>query len=140
MPDDSKDGFLVILGPDPDKRKKVKEEFEASTELADLRSKTRVWSSSAEHPQVKDRDTGESLFKADGNPTVLYMDANGEVLHRQEGYNSGDIGALRKINPNYDPRKDLDLRRNLINRFMPKNWLLLAGGVLALYLLTKKGN
>ena len=50
---------------------------------------------------------------ASGSPRVIVQKASGEVLHSQSEYNGADelASALRRIRPNYDPKKDPDQRK-----------------------------
>lgn len=100
LEDDSAKLWLVVSG---EGREKFLTDAKADPKLADLLSRTRVWSVPADHFSLKDRDTGKVMFPV-GSPGVLLAAADGTELYRQVGYQGPqDLEALRKADPNLKP-------------------------------------
>ena len=112
FPDDSGYGWLVVICPDESTRKKVTDDWAKEPAVAVLREKTHVWSRPPQHMHMIDHRAGTPLYYAGGNPTIYYQNSGGEVLHRQDDFSPGDFKALRKIDPTYDPKKDVDQRKS----------------------------
>ena len=74
-------------------------------------------------------------FVTTGKPTIYVQAPDGKVLHRQDDYQGGApelAEAIRRIDPNYDPKKDFDLRKllripNPLSKVPVAAWLLAAG-------------
>jgi hypothetical protein len=64
-----------------------------------------------------------------GSPTIYLQAPDGKVLHRQDDYRPGDLGAIRKAIARYDAKKDPDARRPAVAG-LPL--LLVMGGAIAL--------
>lgn len=116
IPDDSKKFRLVIIGPDAD-RKRVADAWGSMD--AEIRDRFAVWSVPADHWSLKDGETGETIFKCGGSPTVYCQAPGGKVLHRQDSFGDvGDLEAIRKAVKKYD-QKDPDLRKPDPNKPAP---------------------
>jgi len=123
LPDDSKKSRLTVIGSDAE-RKPVEDDL-AKPENADLRDKTILWSVRPDHWSVRDGGW------APGTPAVYLQPPKGanikvsqvdpatkkkslvtvaalgdEVLYREPEYKTGDLQAIRKKLPDYDPSKD----------------------------------
>jgi hypothetical protein len=114
LQDDSNFLRLTILDPDPIRRKKISEELGKLPEFRNVL----IQAYHPDHWAVK-----EAGFRASsGAATTIYIqspprdgDGAGVVLHRQPDYNDGSAGvikAIRKMDPNYSPDKDPDLRKD----------------------------
>lgn len=114
--DDSKKRRLVIIGSEA-ARNLVLADIKASQTLADLLKEIVVYDYTPDHWHLR---PGFKTAATDATQPVIYLaDAKGEVIHRQDDYKDGAKGlqialqkaALRKTDPNYDPKKDPDLRK-----------------------------
>lgn len=110
LPDDTGKLWLTVIGTE-EERKRVKEDLDKAP--ADVKESVTLKLYDPQRWEVKD-----SGFVLDGKPTI-YCQApqTGKVLHRQDDYNGGAdalFTALRKAKPNYDPKKDPDLRQSFL--------------------------
>jgi hypothetical protein len=138
VPDDKDLARITVIGPEPE-RSAVVSDLKSSPALAAHRPQYLVQGYDPSHWAV--RDYG---FVLTGSPTIYVQAPSGEVLHRQDAYFGAEAFAatLRKVDPAYDPAKDPDVNK-------PKSplpfdlkdvpaWAWLAGGGVALYLLSNK--
>ena len=108
LQDDSDTLRLTIIGSE-EARRRVREDLAGP--LADEAREFLIQDYPPDHWAVKDAG-----FHREGNPTIYIQKPDGTVLHRQDDYNGPDefravLEKLRRPDPNYDPRKDPDLRR-----------------------------
>jgi len=138
LPDDAGKPRLTIIGPEADRRR-VLDDLAKAPALAEFRDHFLVQAYPPEHWAV-----ANSGFVTDGRPTIYMQAPDGKVLHRQNDYAGPEdlAQAIRRADPNYDSRKDPDLRQpSPLARFslarIPTAVWLLAGGCLFLFLLRK---
>lgn len=124
--DDSGKLRLTVIGS-PEERSRVLQDVPA-----ELEDKVNVWSVAPDHWSMKDNVTGAPIYVTSGHPTVYLQAPDGKVLHRQDGYQPGDMQAIRKA-AGYDPSKDPDVRRPASGSSLPLQ--LLGGGGVALVVL-----
>jgi hypothetical protein len=107
LSDDSSKLRLTIYG---DGRERVTQDLGMSPQLAEFKGHLLVQSYPAGHWALEGFAAPEA-----GKPTILVQDATGKVLHRQSDYDgtAALAEALRRVNPNYDPSKDKDLRKSV---------------------------
>ncbi|HYR03018.1 MAG TPA: hypothetical protein VES58_06705, partial [Syntrophobacteria bacterium] len=95
---------LTVIGP-KENRREVIDDLSSNSELKSLSGSF----------QVQEYDPGSwavdpSLgFDVKGKPTILLQRPDGKVLYRRTDYKEGPNGiiqAIRKADPNYDPKKD----------------------------------
>jgi hypothetical protein len=106
LTDDSKKLRVTVTGP-PEKRKQVADDLRKQTDADSFIVRDY-------DPKAWEMNCG---FKTDGDPTVYCQAPSGKVLHRQDDYQGGadaTIAALRKAKAGYDPKKDPDLRKELV--------------------------
>lgn len=105
--DDSQKLRVTVISKNAALRKQIKADFDnCPAELRDL------YVFNAYAPD--DFEVARVGFVTTGEPTIYCQAPNGKVLHRQDDYKDGAIGlqkALRRSDPNYDPKKDPDLRK-----------------------------
>ena len=105
--DDSQKLRVTVISRDASIRKQVKNDFDnCPAELRDL------YVFNAYTPD--DFEVARVGFVTTGEPTIYCQAPSGKVLHRQDDYKDGAVGlqkALRRSDPNYDPKKDPDLRK-----------------------------
>lgn len=105
LPADKDKLRLTIIGPAADTAR-VAQDLDKQP-LAALKDRFVVQSYEPSHWAV-----AGAGFKCDGPYPVVYLQApDGKVLHRQDGYEGPDklAEAVRKADPNYDPKRDPDL-------------------------------
>jgi hypothetical protein len=107
IPDDAGKQRLTVIGTVSD-RARVVNDLKNAPELAAYRTALVVKSYDPSHWAV-----ANAGFRTSGAPSIYLQEADGTVLHRQDGYaGAADLAnALRKAQPDYDPNKDPDLRR-----------------------------
>lgn len=111
LPDDKNRIRLTIAGGTDDERKKVLADLASSPQLAPYRDGLLVQAYEADNWALRPG------FVTSGHPTIYLQAPDGKVLHRQDDYSDGATGlatAIRKANPQYDAKKDQDLRRPVI--------------------------
>lgn len=109
IPDDSALPRLVVISADAGERQRVIGDFNANPGLTGFRGKFVAQDFSPSTWQMMGMG-----YVSSGHPTIYALSPKGKVLHRQDDYTDGAAGlatALRKLDPNYDPQFDLDLRR-----------------------------
>lgn len=139
VPDDSGKLRITVIG-DPNWRSVV-EDFARHPALASYKDKVVAAWYAPDHWAI-----ARQGFVTSGRPTIYVQAPDGTVLHRQDDYQGGAEAlaeALRKIDPNYRPEKDRDLRKSgLLNRFLPHiPWSVpatLASAAALLFLLRRK--
>ncbi len=110
IPDDRKLPRLTVIAADPAQRRAVVNDLQNSPELAPFKNKVVVQALAPTDWQVQGLG-----YVASGKPTIYLQSADGKVLHRQDDYADGPAGlagALRAIDPTYDPAQDKDLRKS----------------------------
>ena len=134
LPDDAGKLRLTIIGPEAD-RKRVLDDLAGAPALAEFRDRFLVQAYPPDHWAV-----AGCGFVTGGRPTIYMQVPDGTVLHRQDDYSSPEdlAGALRRADPNYDARKDPDLRHAAPRVRLPAAAWLLAAGCLFLLLLRKE--
>jgi hypothetical protein len=145
LTDDSSLLRLTIVG-DEGTRKRVLADIDATPYLKDWKGKLVIRSYAPDHWAVKGLG-----FLAEGETfSLLVTLPTGEVLHRQADYSDGAEGlseALRRIDPNRDPKKDPDRRKSeepsldsLVEQLkkVPQLVWVVLGGLLLLWYLNKK--
>jgi hypothetical protein len=134
LEDDSKKGHLTIIG-NPSDRQKVLEDLDKHAELARLKSDYHV---QAYGPG--DWAVSEAGFVTSGTPTIYCQAAGGQVLFRKDRYEGAENLAeeLRRLRPDYDPKKDKPSLIDLSPKFMLNinPWWVVAG-LIVVYLLTR---
>jgi hypothetical protein len=107
IPDDSRSPRVVVLGS-AGARQKVADDWSKSPNLVPFKDKAILQAYAADDWAVK--DVG---YTQTADPTIYVVDAGGKVLHRQEGYSGPPqlAQALRRADPDYDPKKDPDLTK-----------------------------
>lgn len=149
LTDDSKLRRVTVIGSDAE-RKPVMDALANAPELTFAKGLLLVQGFSPDHWAVAD-----SNFKRDGKPTVYIQAADGKVLHRQDEWRGATkfAEAVRKSDPNYDPKKDPDLNKAIIpppplkpdgggfdwSKIPGGAWILLGLGVLGIFVLLNKG-
>lgn len=105
IPDDSKKLTVTVIGTKADRDK-------AAAELRTHPDAERfnVWSVPPDHHSLKDTETGKTVYKTDGTPTLYVQAPDGKVLHRQDDA-VNVVDAVRKAVKGYDAAKDPDLRK-----------------------------
>lgn len=134
LADDSGKLRLTVIGGE-DVRRRVREDLEKAPELAEFKDRLLVQDYAPDHWAV-----ARAGFVTGGKPTVYLQQPDGKVLHRQDDYSGpADLAAaLRRADPNYDTKKDPDLRRIVPSvrfdwsRIPMAGWLLAGGLVLVL--------
>ncbi len=129
IPDDAKKLRLTVIGTKAERAPVLIDLGLA--ENADLRDKVNVWDVEPTHWSLRDNVTGKAMYMTGGHPTVYLQAPNGKVLHRQDGYQPGDVSAIRKLVASYDPSKDPDVR-NPLSLDLTGPLPLLAGGFLGI--------
>jgi hypothetical protein len=122
LADDSGKLRVTVTSPDAAKRKQV---------VSDLKKMPEADSFAIRDYDAKSWEMNAG-FKTDGAPTIYCQAPTGKVLHRQDDYQGGadaTITALRKAKAGYDPKKDPDLRKELIPNTPTLNTSLLALGI-----------
>ena len=140
VPDDTEKLRLTVIGSEAE-RKKVLADLDSSPQLVGVKERVLIQAYPPDHWAV----TGAG-FSAGGKPTIYVQAPSGKVLHRQDDYADGASGlatAIRKADPNYDPKKDPDTRKPTVipadlQGYVPY-LLLAAGGGLGLWMLRKGG-
>jgi hypothetical protein len=105
-PNDGMKLRLTVIGPRP-LRDPVLNDLEKNPQLAQLRPRLLIQGYDPGHWAIRPG------FVQSGQPTIYLQAPSGKVLHRQDDYKGGPealYAAIRKADPNYDPRKDPDLR------------------------------
>lgn len=107
VPDDAGLLRLTVIGPEAD-RKQVLADLQAVPALAVHRDKLVVKDYDPTHWAV-----AGAGFVTSGRPTIYLQAPDGKVLHRQDSYPGAEklAEAIRKADPNYDPKKDPDLTK-----------------------------
>lgn len=108
IPNDANSLRLTVIGPDAERRR-VRDDLEKSPLLSAHQGKLAVQDYPPDHWAV-----AQAGFFTGGKPTIYLQTPDGKVLHRQDDYDDGAEGlaaALRRANPNYDFKKDPDLRK-----------------------------
>jgi hypothetical protein len=107
IPDDTKKLRLTLIGADAD-RKPIESDLASHPLLTPLKDQFVLWSKAPDHSSVK--NVG---FVTAGHPSIYVQSADGKVLHRQDSYRGPEqlAEAIRKANPNYDPKNDPDLTK-----------------------------
>jgi hypothetical protein len=137
LPDDARHLRVTVIGPD-DSRKAVLGDLQTHPSLAAWKGQLVVQEYGPEDWAVKGAG-----FHAGGTPTIYVQSPGGTVLHRQDGYGGPDelAAALRKLDPNYDAKKDPDRRRILptlgLNINVPWSVYAVAGAAAVIALLGK---
>jgi hypothetical protein len=135
LADDSAKLRLTIIGSEAE-CKRVLDDLKGP--LADLAGGFLVQSY-----RPKDWAVARVGFHTAGKPTIYVQASSGKVLHRQDDYVDGADGlrraleAIRKPDPNYDPAKDRDLRRQRTDLSI---WAVLGLAGLLFLLAHRKGN
>lgn len=109
LADDTHKLRLTVIGGEPE-RKQVVSDLAASPDLAPFRETVLVQAYAPEHWAVR-----EAGFVTSGTPTIYVQRPDGKVLHRQDNYSGGAAQlaeAIRRIRPDYDPKRDPDALRN----------------------------
>lgn len=139
LPDFASKARLVVVGS-PEARARVRADIKANP----ISDAILVQYFAPDAWQVRGRD-GEPAFRTDADPTLTLVKPSGRVMHSQAGYNGpSDLQALRKADPNYDPKKDPDLRGpgpvlpNIPLPNIPLPWLLAGGALLLFFFLRRK--
>lgn len=101
LPNDAGLLRMTVIGSDAD-RKKVLDDVAKFPE----REKMLVQDYPPDHWAVKGAG-----FVTTGKPTIYLQAPSGKVLHRQDSYSGPAplVEAIRRADPNYDPKKDKDL-------------------------------
>lgn len=108
IPDDAARLRLTVIGP-ANLTTRVVDDLARSPALAEWKNRLVPQCYLPEHWSV-----GRAGFVTSGKPTIYVQAPDGKVLHRQDDYDDGPEGlarALRRADPNYDARKDPDLRK-----------------------------
>jgi hypothetical protein len=137
IPDDAGRLRLTVIG-EPASTQRVVGDLASAPALASWKERVVVQSYPANHWAV-----AQAGFYTAGKPTIYVQTPAGKVLHRQDDYSDGADGlatALRRADPNYDARKDPDLRQSPVPHLdlakIPTSaWLL---GAAALFLLISR--
>lgn len=133
IPDDASNLRLTVIGP-RDQIDRVLADLQSHPALVALRERLVVQAYDVANPNSKwALDCG---FVTTGTPTIYVQEPSGKVLHRQDTYEGPEklAQALRRSRPDYTPSKDKNLNKT---QPVPLSLLLLGGGV-ALFLLSKK--
>jgi hypothetical protein len=112
IPDDAGRLRLTVIG-DAASAQRVAGDLAASPALAAWKDRLVVQTYPPDHWAV-----ARSGFFTGGKPTIYLQAPDGQVLHRQDDYSDGADGlakALRRADPNYDARKDPDLRNSWLS-------------------------
>lgn len=136
LPDDSQLGRITLIGTRED-RSRVENDLLNHPSLAAYRGRYLLQSYMPGDWAVKDAG-----FDVAGSPRIVIQHAPdaggmGRVLHSQGDYGDGAEGlanALRRADPNYDPARDVDLRKTGPLK-MPDwagNWLVFGIAILSL--------
>ncbi len=129
IPKDGKRLRLTIIGSEAE-RKKVTDDLKQNPLLMPLTLQLMVRDYAPEHWHV-----ARSGFVTTGHPTIYLQAPDGKVLHRSENY-AGPAQlaeAIRKADPNYDPKKDPDLAKKETRTPVPALPVYVLGSMGALY-------
>lgn len=102
---------ISVISGNRDERKRVAEEIRSDPSMKPLASHLFV---SDFDPSAWQVEGFGDVIKA-GKPSIVIQDSGGRVLHRQMDWTGGApkfAEAVRKIKPDYDPKRDADLRQN----------------------------
>jgi hypothetical protein len=125
IPDDAARLRLTVIGDDGGR---VAQDLGNAPALAPWKDRLVVQTYPPNHWAV-----AKTGFFTQGRPTIYVQTPTGKVLHRQDDYADGADGlarALRRADPNYDPKKDPDLRRSVgldLSRVPTPVWIGAAG-------------
>jgi hypothetical protein len=102
LTDDSQRLRLTVFGSETERNDVV------NKLSSDLKDKLSIQAYAPDHWIVTQRG-----FKLGPGPTIYLESPDGTVLHRQEGWDGPQslAKAIERADPNYDPRKDPDLRK-----------------------------
>ena len=140
LTDDSKKLRLTVIG-DEAERRRVRDDLKGP--LSDVAAQCLVQDYPPDHWAV-----AKAGFYTNGRPTIYVQAADGKVLHRQDDYADGPDGLrraferLRRPDPDYQPKKDRDLRVLDLLAFPARvvlSWLLAAAIVFVIAVLLLKG-
>jgi hypothetical protein len=130
VPDDAGRLRLTAIG-EPALTARVAADVAGAPALAEWKDRLVVHGYPPDHWAV-----ARAGYVAAGRPTIYLQAPAGKVLHRQDDYADGPAGlarALRRADPNYDAKKDPDLRpsparpRLDLSAVPAPVWLLAAG-------------
>jgi hypothetical protein len=129
LPNDSHYLRLTIIGDSADAQR-VLSDLHQSPVLAPYRDQTVVQSYPANHWAV-----AQAGFVTSGKPTLYLQKPDGQVVWRQDSYSGPEelAEAIRRAQPDYDPKKDPDGKAAPFSFNHPLTWV--AGGLAALLLL-----
>lgn len=130
IPDETKKKRLLVIDQSEASRKRI------LAEADELKGSFVPWSVPPDHFSLKDNVTGEPIYPTDTTPSVIIQEPDGTVHSR----NSTDpqpgevIGALRRANKEYDPKKDPPLSPTMpvLGGIDEQTLLLIGGGILIL--------
>jgi hypothetical protein len=109
LTDDSGKLRLTVIGADAD-RNAVIADLAKAPAFAAYRDQFLIQPYPPDHWAVKTEG-----FVTSGKPTIYVQAPGGKVLHRQDDYEGGApalVEAIRKTQPNYDPKADQDARKD----------------------------
>jgi len=121
LADDSKYPRITAIGGSTEQRRMVLMELKAQTELKGI-----VFQ---EYP-IDDQMVKDYGFDLSGNPRIILQSADGQVLHSQANFEGGAplfMVAFRKAYPDYDPKKDPDLRYSMAGLSFAPSVMVTAG-------------
>lgn len=130
VPDDVDKLRLTVIGGEAD-RKRVLADIDTHPALAEVKGRVLVQSYPADHWAV-----AKAGFVTTGAPTIYVQQPDGRVLHRQDAYAGPEplAEAVRKADPNYQPKNDPDLNRPALAGGAPGAALVILGGLAAVLL------
>jgi hypothetical protein len=138
LPDDRALLRLTVIGPDAE-RQRVVNDLRTHPALAPFQGQLVVHDYPPTHWAV------QCGFKTDGRPTIYLQQPDGTVLHRQDDYGGPEqlAAALRRAQPNYNPKNDPD--RSKLLPWLPRlvlskvpAWAWVAAGAALVLLLRKE--
>jgi hypothetical protein len=130
VPKDSKRLRLTIIGSETE-RKKVTDDLNQNPLLMPFTMNLLVRDYAPEHWHV-----ARSGFVTTGHPSIYLQAPDGKVLHRTDSYPGPAplAEAIRKVDPNYDPKKDPDLGKKGASAAGAPLPMIVLGGMAALYI------
>lgn len=141
IPADQNQLRVTVIGPQAD-TERVRTDLQSHAALATFRGQVVTNFFTPDHWAV------QCGFVASGRPTIYIQAPDGTVLHRQDDYVDGPEGlalalaeARRRVDPNYQPVNDHDLRKNKFLNFLsqiPLEVLLIVGGLLMFVFLPQR--
>lgn len=134
LADDSTRLRLTVIGS-AEECKRVIADLKTDPSLTPYRDRLLIQEYRPENAFVKNYG-----FVTSGKPTIYLQAPTGEVLHRQDTYRGATAlaEAIRKAQPDYDPKKDPDQNKptlsasglvDLLRKIPVTAWVLMAAGV-----------